>query len=139
MAEVNEERREKLRSVPLFSGCSDETLTKILDIATEFEAARGHVLVERDEPGTGLFVLEVGSVVVELPQRELSLGEGEFFGELALLDEGSLHSARVAAATPVKALAIRREDFLSLLESEPKIALAMLRVVAGRLTRLIRQ
>jgi CRP-like cAMP-binding protein len=136
---ITSERRDRVRAVPLFAECSDETLNKILEIATEFEAQRGHVLVQRDDAGSGLFVLEEGRVAVELPGRRVELGEGEFFGELALLDEGVLHTARVAAVTPVRALAIARDDFLSLLESEPKIALAMLRVVAARLVRATRR
>ena len=133
-----EERRRRLQAVPLFSQCSEDTLDRVLELATEFEAAPGHVLVQPNEAGTGLFLLESGSAVVELPRKRVELGPGEFFGELALLNETSLHGARVSAATPVRALAIRREDFVSLLESEPRIAVAMLRVVAARLSGLLR-
>jgi voltage-gated potassium channel len=133
------DRLENLRTVLLFSRCSEETLKKILDIATEFEAAAGHVLVERDQPGAGLFVLEEGKLEVQLPHRRLEVGPGEFVGELALLDETSLHTARVSALTPVRALAISRDDFIPLLEDDPHIALSMLRVVAARLARLLRE
>ena len=133
------ERLDNLRTVPLFSHCSEETLTKILEIATEFEAQAGHVLVERNQPGAGLFVVEEGKLEVQLPHRQLELGAGEFVGELALLDEGSLHTARVSAATRVRALAIARDDFLDLLEADPQIALSMLHVVAARLSRLLRE
>jgi CRP-like cAMP-binding protein len=135
----DKERLDRLRTVPLFSECSEETLRKILEIATEFEAARGHVLVERNQPGAGLFVLEEGSIEVQLPHRRIPLGAGEFVGELSLLDESHLHTARVCAISPVKALAIARDDFLALLQADPHISLSMLRVVATRLSNTLRE
>ena len=132
------ERLENLRTVPLFSECSDETLTKILAIATEFEAEKGHVLVERNQPGAGLFVVEEGQLQVQLPHRKVDLGAGEFVGELSLLVENNLHTARVYALTPVRALAIARDDFNDLLGSDPHVALSMLRVVAQRLSDCLR-
>jgi voltage-gated potassium channel len=130
---VTDDRIAKLRSVPLFSGLSDEALSQILDHSVDFEAAPGHVLVQPNQPGAGLFVIEEGSVTVELKGREIELGEGEFFGELALLDEHAVHAGRVCAATPLRCLAISRHRFDELLEKEPSIAKAMLRVLARRL------
>jgi CRP-like cAMP-binding protein len=72
-------------------------------------------------------------VIVDLPGgRTLKRGRGEFFGELALLGGGP-RTARVRAATEVRCLAIGRRDFAQLLESEPRIAVAMLPVLARRL------
>jgi CRP-like cAMP-binding protein len=134
-AESMTERIEKLRSVPLFSGLSDSSLEQIIDHATEFEASPGHVLVQPNQPGAGLFVIEEGKVTVDLRDRELELGEGEFFGELAMLDDSITHTGRVCAATQLKALAISRDDFAELLESEPTIARSMLRVLAKRVAQ----
>ncbi|MGH2756218.1 MAG: Crp/Fnr family transcriptional regulator [Actinomycetota bacterium] len=128
------EQISKLRAVPLFAGLNDEALAQILEHATDFEAAPGHVLVQPNQPGAGLFVIEEGSVTVELKDRKIELGEGEFFGELALLDESAVHGARVCAATPLRALAISRDRFDELLENEPSIAKSMLRVLARRLS-----
>jgi CRP-like cAMP-binding protein len=136
MADVSlEERVERLRSVPLFAGLSDASLQRVLERATEFEAAPGHVLVQPHQPGAGLFVIEDGTVTVELRDKKVELGEGEFFGELALLDEDAVHSGRVCAATPLRCLAIARDDFAELLETEPTIARSMLRVLARRLSQ----
>jgi voltage-gated potassium channel len=80
-----------------------------------------------------MFVLEEGTVAVELPGgRSLERGPGEFFGELALLGGGP-RTARVHAVSPVRCLAIGRGDFAELLEREPRIAVAMLPVLARRL------
>ncbi|MBI3647721.1 MAG: cyclic nucleotide-binding domain-containing protein [Actinobacteria bacterium] len=124
---------EKLRSIPLFAGLDDDALALIASRVTEFEAGAGHVLVERGQEGAGMFVLEEGSVIVELPGgRTVEQGPGEFFGELALLGGGP-RAARVRAATPVRCLAIGRTDFAALLHEEPRIAVAMLPVLARRL------
>ncbi len=124
---------EKLRGVPLFAGLSDSSLERLATVVTEFEAEGGHVLIQPGQEGSGMFVLEEGEVVVEVPGRTYSCEPGEFFGELALLSPGLVRTARVRATTPVRCLAISRVDFAKLLEAEPQIAVAMLPVLAQRL------
>lgn len=123
----------RLRSVPLFSGLSDDGLTRVLAAASTHEVPAGHVLIQPDQEGAGLFVVEEGTVAVERPAGRRELGPGEFVGELALLYEGAGHAVRVQAATPVRVLALAREDVIALVEQEPQVALAMLRVLARRL------
>lgn len=60
------------------------------------------------------------------------LGPGQFFGELALLTD-TKRTVRVQAKTDARLLAIRRDEFNTLIQSEPKMALAMLEVLAKRL------
>ena len=123
----------RLRAIPLFAELDERALALIAATATEFDASAGHVLVERGQEGAGMFVLEEGSVIVDLPGgHTLTRGPGEFFGELALLGGGP-RTARVRAATSVRCLAIGRPDFAQLLASEPRIAVAMLPVLARRL------
>lgn len=124
-----------LRAVPLFADLPDEGLAHVARAATQFEAAEGHVLVQPNMAGAGLFIIEEGSVTVEAHGKTIELGPGEFFGELALLDEGATHSARVCAASPLTCLAIGRSDFEELLAGEPRLALAMLKTVARRLAK----
>lgn len=133
MSDVENDRLEKLRRVPLFADLSDEALARVAACAHEFEAAPGHVLIAPNQSATGLFVIEEGSAVVEIKGRRIELGAGECFGEMALLDQGAVHSGRVSAASPLKGVAIRRDDFDALLESEPRISRSLLRVLARRL------
>jgi CRP-like cAMP-binding protein len=128
-----EDRLETLRSIPLFADLSQASLESILECASEFEAQRGHVLVQPNQPGSGLFIIEEGVVEVDLPNRKLELGAGEFFGELALLDVGATRTARIRVVKQVRCLAIARADFDRLLQSEPKMAISMLRTLARRL------
>jgi voltage-gated potassium channel len=124
---------EKLRGIPLFADLSERALARIAELATEFEEPAGWVLVEVGQPGSGMFVLEEGTVAVELPDgRTKELGPGDFFGELAILTDHP-RNARVRARTPVRCLAISRTDFRKLLEEEPEIGVAMLPRLAKRL------
>jgi CRP-like cAMP-binding protein len=135
MSHSEQARIENLRSIPLFEQLSDDALGEILARATDFEAEPGHVLVQPNQAGAGLFVIEEGSVSVELHGETKELGPGEFFGELSLLREDKTHTARVCASSHIRCLAIRREDFDTLLEKEPTMAVAMLRTVAKRLAK----
>lgn len=132
-------RISSLRAIPLFAQLGDDSLRRILELATEFEVEPGHVLVARDQPGAGLFIVESGTVTVDLPEGQVQLGPGDFFGELALLDEDAVRTARVSASSHVEGWAIRRDDFYALIESEPKVALAMLKTLASRMADLLRQ
>jgi CRP-like cAMP-binding protein len=130
---------ERLREIPLFGELSADSLQSLAQIATEVEVPAGQVMIRPYDPGLGMFVVEEGRVVVELHQgREVELGPGEFFGELALLIPEGVRAARVRAETDVRCLAIGREDFARLLDEEPRIAVAMLPVLARRLSDEIR-
>ncbi len=128
-----EERLARLRQVPIFAGLDDGVLARILGVSVELECPAGQVLARANDPGAGMFVLEEGTVVVEAPGRTIELGPGEFFGELSLLVPESTRVARVRAKTQVRCIAVNRLDFEELLEDEPRVALAMLPVVARRL------
>lgn len=128
-----EERLETLRRVPIFKDLAPPMLDRVAGVATEVDLPAGHVLIERGQPGTGLFVLLEGTVELRAGSEPLTRGPGDFVGELALLAPGTPRTARVRAATPVKCLAIRRDDFYELMLAEPSIAVAMLQAVAQRL------
>ena len=124
---------DKLRQVHLFSALDDTTLERIGAFATEFTAPEGQVLIETGQPGTGVFIIEEGSVRVDLPDGGSRVrGPGSFFGELAVLADRP-RAARVIVTEPLTALAIRRTDLLGLLEEEPSIAIEMLHELARRL------
>lgn len=124
---------ERLREIPMFSGLDQAGLERVAAIATEFEAPKGQVLIEKGQAGTGLFIIEEGTARVELAGGgRLEHGPGSFFGELAVLAD-TPRNARVMVASDMRGLAIRRNDLIQLLESNPSMAIAMLREVARRL------
>jgi CRP-like cAMP-binding protein len=132
------ERVAHLRDVPLFAELDQDALERILAESSELEIPAGQVLIRAGDRGAGMFVLEEGTVVVEAPGHRIDLGPGEFVGELSLLVPESTRVARVRAKTPVRCLALSRATLEELLESEPRFALAMLRVVAQRLWKVMR-
>jgi trk/ktr system potassium uptake protein len=85
-----------------------------------------------------MFVIEEGTVVVQARgRRRRELGAGEAVGELALLTSAGVRTARVQATTPVRCLAVARDDFRRLLLAEPALAVALLEIVATRLAQEI--
>jgi len=123
----------KLSGIPLFAALDRRALEHIAALILPFDAVAGHVLVQPGIVGAGLFLIEEGTVAVSVHGRDIELGHGEFFGELALLDDRATHTTRVRARTAVNGYCITRDAFAELLESEPQIPLAMLKVLAHRL------
>jgi CRP-like cAMP-binding protein len=124
---------DELREIELFSGVSDAGLARIAACAGVVECEPGQVLALPGDAGSGMFVILDGNASVEARVGSYSLGPGAFFGELALLNPHAERVARVRAATDMRAIAIPRKETLELIESEPQLALAMLRELARRL------
>jgi CRP/FNR family cyclic AMP-dependent transcriptional regulator len=129
-----------LRKVPLFGQLAPPDLDRVAEIARERSYPRNSVILFEDDPGDALYVVAQGQVKVVLigeDGREVILsvmGEGEFFGEMALIDDEP-RSAHVIAMEDSSLLVIRREDFQDLLKQTPGIALMLLRELSRRLRR----
>ena len=121
-----------LKDIPIFTELEESALESIAKVANDFEAPAGQVIIQPNTAGSGLFVIQEGTVTIETGRAVLERGAGEFVGELSLLTDRA-RSARVRAKTAVKGLAISRFEFRRILESEPKLALKILEVVATRL------
>jgi CRP-like cAMP-binding protein len=123
---------DELRAIPLFADASDAALEQVLSRAGEVTVEPGQILALRGDPGSGMYVILDGSVFVEWRGGMVELGPGDFFGELTLLAPGGTRIARVRAATEVRCLGIARDDALAVIESEPSVALIMLKEIARR-------
>jgi CRP-like cAMP-binding protein len=99
-----------------------EDLRRLEAVGTEAEVAGGQLLIERGQPGAGLYVILEGTVVVEAPEGTRELGPGVCIGERALLSPDGLRTARVRAASPVRVLAVGRTDFDRLCADDPELA-----------------
>jgi CRP-like cAMP-binding protein len=131
------ERTDALARVPIFAGLSRRSLERIARIAKEAELRAGQVLIQPRATGSGMFVLLDGAATVDIRGKKVrELGAGDIVGELALLTEGAVRTARVRARTPVRCVAISRNDFRRILSDEPRVALAILETVAARLASL---
>jgi CRP-like cAMP-binding protein len=124
---------DELRELPIFSRVSGAGLERISASVGELSCEPGQVLAIPGDPGSGMFVILEGKVKVEARGAVYELGPGDFFGELSLLSPGTDRVARVRAATAVRCIGLPRDEALKLIESEPSLALAMLRELARRL------
>jgi CRP-like cAMP-binding protein len=123
---------DELRAIPLLHGASDAGLERLEASAGEMTCEAGQVIALEGDPGSGMFVILDGTVSVEWRGGSVELGPGDFFGELTLLAPGGTRIARVRASSHVTCLAIPRDDALELVESEPAVALVMLKELARR-------
>lgn len=128
---------DELRAIPLFAGVTDAGLERIATRAGEMTSETGQVLALQGDPGSGMYVILEGTVAVELRGGAVELGTGDFFGELTLLAPGGTRVARVRASSAVRSLGIPRDDALALIESEPTVALAMLKEIARRFANAV--
>lgn len=133
MTLTHDRRVELLTGCPLFKGIDEEGLAALAERATQVDFPAGHVIARQGEIGTGFFVVIEGRVrVVRDGKQVASLGSGEFFGELSVLDRMP-RNAMVAAEVPTTCLALASWDFEAVLLEQPALTLAILRGVARRL------
>jgi CRP-like cAMP-binding protein len=123
----------QLRDTPMLAALPDDVLERLAANATAFDAPAGQVLIQPNQPGSGLLILTAGKATVELGARTITCEAGECLGELSLLLDDVVHVARVRAETDVHGLAISRREFAALLDADPRVAVALLRVLARRL------
>jgi CRP/FNR family cyclic AMP-dependent transcriptional regulator len=117
---------EKLRKLSLFEGLSKQELAIVAGLLHAREYHAGEVIFDEGEVGQAIYLLLDGQVTICRQGRPedghlATLGAGEFFGELGLLDD-SIRTAQVRAATACKTAVLFREDFHGLMESHLRIA-----------------
>ncbi|HXF81767.1 MAG TPA: cyclic nucleotide-binding domain-containing protein [bacterium] len=122
-----------LRGVTLFAGLGPRALGEIADLMEEITFPAGRYIVRQGQVGTGFYLVTSGRARVERGDRVLNtLGPGDFFGELSVLDQ-SPRIAHVRTEEPTTVLALASWDFTRMLERNPKVTLAILKEVARRL------
>jgi CRP/FNR family cyclic AMP-dependent transcriptional regulator len=129
-------RIDRLRAIDLFADMTDEHLAAVQAIATEVAVPAGRTIARQGDIGNGLFLIETGMVrVVRDGETVATLGPGEWFGELAVLDRGP-RTASVIAEVQTTCLAIAAWDVERLLRAEPDLAIGLLRTLASRVRGL---
>jgi CRP-like cAMP-binding protein len=122
-----------LKGVPLFEGLTPQQLRRVAEVGRVKLFRAGAAIVRLGEPGDTFYVILDGhALVVRETGRPLKLHAGDFFGELALI-ENAPRSADVIATDDVTALAIGHTAFKKLLRSEAAFTHAILKTVIGRL------
>lgn len=138
------EVRDLLRRIPLFEALSRSELAAVERILYRREYAAGELIFRQGDPGLGMYIVEEGRVAIVFePDRVLAtLCEGDFFGEISLLNE-TPRSATARAETACTLWGFFQPDFLGLLERNPrlgvKVLLPLARITGRRLLRTDRQ
>ena len=127
-----------IQTVPLFSDLSETSLKVITDKMVARSYDKEKMILIEESAGETFFLISKGSVKITRMSddgREVILailGEGDFFGEMALLD-GEGRSANVVALEDAEVLTLQRSDFLDILERFPKIAIHLLKELTTRI------
>ena len=131
--------RDTLRSIPIFSELGRRELASVERILHKREYSAGEIIFRQDEPGLGMYIIESGRVSIltdDALNNMTELGDGEFFGELPLLDGGS-RSATAVAKTPCRIFGFFQPDLFGLIERDPrlgvKIVLSLAAIIGMRL------
>jgi len=125
---------EYLKEVPLFSNFSKKQLKSVIKTAKEKEFDEGEAIVrEGESTKAGFYLILKGQVEVKRGDKVLTkLGSGQFFGEMAVLDEKP-RSADVIATTYTKCLLLTNWDFKALVKTYPDMAMKVIAELANRL------
>jgi CRP/FNR family transcriptional regulator, cyclic AMP receptor protein len=129
-------RQAALAASPLFASLSKRHLRSLAKATATSSYGEGSEIVREGTSGGGFFVLLDGKAKVVRGNRTLArLTNGDFFGEISLLD-GDPRTASVVAETEVACLNLAGRDFLSVLDREPRLGRTMLRELARRIRKL---
>lgn len=127
------ERLIALKGADLFASTPEEALIEIADLLVEEEYAQGDAIFHKGDPGTSMYLIVAGSVLVHDGQHTLNhLGPRDVFGEMAVLDP----APRAASVTALDDLLLLRLDYdllADLLAYRVEVARGLLRVLNGHL------
>ena len=127
---------ERLAAVPLFADLSKKELRTIAHLATYLEEPAGSVLTAEGASGNEFIIVLEGEVEVRQGDTVVAeRGPGDFFGEIALLDNRP-RTATVIAKTPVQIEVIGRQEFSGMLAEVPELAGKLMATMAQRLADL---
>ncbi|WOD38343.1 Crp/Fnr family transcriptional regulator [Nodosilinea sp. E11] len=122
---------------PLFQAASPETVDWLTSVATHHDYPANRAVVMEDAWGNAVYFIEAGWVKVRRHSEDSSitlavLGKGDFFGEMAILDE-SPRSTDVVAMTAVKLMSISAQRFIQTLFKDPQLHHRLLQIMVQRL------
>jgi CRP/FNR family transcriptional regulator, cyclic AMP receptor protein len=122
-----------LKKVPLLAGLSDRELERLAGQLHERKFPAGSTVVSEGATGTGFFVITGGEAEVEVGgQMRSKLGPGDYFGEMALIDEG-IRSATITAVTDLICYGMTPWEFKPFVDEHPEVAWTLLQNMTRRL------
>jgi CRP/FNR family cyclic AMP-dependent transcriptional regulator len=122
-----------IRRVPLFAELSDDELAQVARLFKERTFAPGETVAKEGSGGAAFYLIESGTANVTVAGRErAALGPGDYFGEIALIDEGA-RSATITAVDELGCYGLTFWDFRPLVQENAAICWKLLQFMVGRL------
>ena len=126
---------EVLRQVPLFSNLDEKDLDQLSRQMHERRFPEGAEVTTEGATGAGFFVIIEGNADVSIGgEHRATLGPGDHFGEVALIDDG-VRSASITAATDLLCYGLTPWEFRPFVEDHPQVAWALLETLHARRAR----
>jgi CRP/FNR family transcriptional regulator, cyclic AMP receptor protein len=133
---VRDEKIDHLKRVPLFARLGGRELERLGQLADEVEVGMDKVLTQQGEPAHEFFIVLDGRLSVLDGRTPIAtLGPGDFFGEIALLD-GRPRTATVRADGITRLLVVGHREFHALMDEFPSVRTAVLEALADRLRKM---
>lgn len=124
---------ETIASVPLFAGLDRRDLERIANSFKERRFSAGSTLASEGRSGAGFFIITDGTATVTVGgDARGSLGPGDYFGEIALIDDGA-RSATITAETDMTTYGLTAWEFRPVVEADGRIAWKLLQALAAKL------
>ncbi len=124
---------ELLEEVPLFQGLPHNELQRIARSFKERHFSAGESVAAEGSGGVGFFVIGEGTASVDVHgDKRAQLGPGDYFGEIALIDDQARRTASITAETDLTCYGLTSWDFRPLVETNAEIAWKLLQVMAKR-------
>ena len=123
-----------LKKVPLFAGLDDKELEQIASSMRERHFKAGDTVTQEGAGGVGFFVVEAGEAEVSVggEAKARTVGPGDYFGEIALINE-SPRTATLTAKTDMVCYGMTPWDFRPLVETNSTIAWKLLTAMAEKM------
>ncbi|QIG96515.1 MULTISPECIES: Crp/Fnr family transcriptional regulator [unclassified Bradyrhizobium] len=127
-----------LKMNPMFADLGADELQRLSGLCHTQQLSAGEVLFQKGDPGDALFGVRRGQIRIETGASDGSrltlnfMGSGDLFGEVAVLD-GQDRTADATAGEASELFVLRRGDFLSFLEREPKVAVRLIELLCQRI------
>ena len=129
-------KQELLKRVPLFAGLEPDELSHLAAITEERDVPAGTTLTNEGRHEGYFFAIASGSVRIDRAGRTINtLSDGDFLGEIALLDGGPRTATAVTEA-PTRLLVMNNKRFWQLLDEAPQLRQPILDEVGRRLRLL---
>ena len=131
-----DEKRNLIKSVPLFATCDNRELERLGMLVDEVSLPAGRVLFNQGDSASELFIVVEGKVRVDRNGANIATrGPGEFFGEMALVSEGT-RMATATCETDCRFFVLGHREFHSLMDEFPTMKMRVLETLAERVRSL---